>query len=186
MKVFASVSLALISFIGMSAAQAADQYPKVYDANYECQNGATKTSVRMTSDGKGKIRSESKAAAYKIVSIMDYPAKTTYAIMDAQKTVMKMPIKDAYVGSVGEVLKTKKAKDLGMKNIAGRNCHGCSYTEKGTTIEMWIDEANQLLVKSNSKTGNIATSMTLVSANNNAPAPSLFAIPKDYKVQAIQ
>ncbi len=186
MKVLTAASLALFSFVSISSSQAAE-YPKVYDANYECQAGASKTSMRLTSDGKGKVRSESKTSAYKMVSILDYPAKTTYAIMDAQKSVMKMPLKDAYVGTVGEVLKTKKAaKDLGTKNIGGRLCRGCSYTEKGTDTEMWVDEANQLLVKSNSKTGNMSTSMTLISANTNAPAAALFDIPKNYKITALQ
>jgi hypothetical protein len=120
MKVLASLAFAVISLTSASAAHAADKkielYPKVYDANYECVSATGKTEMRLTSDGKGKLRSESKGPSFKVVSISDYPGKICYSIMDAQKMITKMPLKQGYEGNMdAETAKKKTPKTLVSK-----------------------------------------------------------------------
>lgn len=190
MKVLASLALAVISLASAAAVQAADKkaelYPKVYDANYECVSAAGKTEMRLTSDGKGKLRSESKGPSFKVVSISDYPGKICYSIMEAQKMITKMPLKQGYEGNMdAETAKKKNAKDLGVKDIDGRSCHGWSYKENGTESEVWVDNNAQILVKSTTKTAGTTTSMQLTKISTTAPAAELFVIPSGYKVMSI-
>jgi hypothetical protein len=178
MKALSTLALAAITLISTAAVQAAEVYPKMYDATYECQSMAGKSTMRLISDGKGKMRCESGGAGYKVVSITDYPAKTTWSIMDAQKMITKMALKDPYEGKIDtNWVKKKHAKDLGTKVIAGKNCHGYSYNEKGTDTEMWVDESGELMVKSISKTGGQTTTVTMISSNPAAPAASMFVVP---------
>ena len=190
MKVLASLALAVISLTAVTSAQAADTknelYPKVYDANYICISPAGKTEMRMTSDGKGKLRTESKSSTYKVVSISDYPGKVCYSIMDAQKMITKMPLKQGYEGNMDtSTAKKKNAKDLGVKTIDGRSCHGWSYKENNVESEVWVDDNAQLLVKSTTKASGTVTSMQLTKASSAAPSADLFAIPSGYKVMSI-
>ncbi|MFA6208907.1 MAG: DUF4412 domain-containing protein [Candidatus Obscuribacterales bacterium] len=190
MKLLASLALAVISTMSATMVQAADSkgelYPKVYDANYVCVSPAGKTEMRLTSDGKGKLRSESKAATYKVVSISDYPGKVCYSIMDAQKMITKMPLKQGYEGNMdAETAKKKNAKDLGVKSIDGRSCHGWSYKENGAESEVWVDNNAQVLVKSITKASGTTTTMQLTKISTAAPAAELFVIPSGYKVMSI-
>ncbi|CAN5472165.1 hypothetical protein BH11CYA1_BH11CYA1_48090 [soil metagenome] len=190
MKVLASLALAVISLTGTISAQAADTkselYPKVYDANYICVSPAGKTEMRMTSDGKGKLRTESKTAAYKVVSISDYPGKVCYSIMEAQKMITKMPLKQGYEGNMdATTAKKKNAKDLGVKVIDGRSCHGWNYKDAGVDSEVWVDDSAQILVKSTTKASGTVTSMQLTKVSTAAPSADLFAIPSGYKVMSI-
>ncbi len=194
MKLLASLALAVISTVSATVVQAADSkasakgelYPKVYDANYVCVSPAGKTEMRLTSDGKGKLRSESKAATYKVVSISDYPGKVCYSIMEAQKMITKMPLKQGYEGNMdAETAKKKNAKDLGVKSIDGRSCHGWSYKENGVESEVWVDNSAQVLVKSTTKASGTTTTMQLTKISTAAPAAELFVIPSGYKVMSI-
>lgn len=190
MKLLASLALAVISTASATVVQAADSkaelYPKVYDANYVCVSPAGKTEMRLTSDGKGKLRSESKAATYKVVSISDYPGKVCYSIMEAQKMITKMPLKQGYEGNMdADTAKKKNAKDLGVKIIDGRSCHGWSYKENGVESEVWVDNSAQVLVKSITKASGTTTTMQLTKISTAAPAAELFAIPSGYKVTSI-
>lgn len=190
MKVLASLALAVISLTNASAAQAADKktemYPKVYDANYVCVSAAGKTEMRLTSNGKGKLRSESKGPSFKVVSISDYPGKVCYSIMEAQKMITKMPLKQGYEGNMdAETAKKKNAKDLGVKSIDGRSCHGWSYKENGVESEVWVDDSAQILVKSTTKSSGTTTSMQLTKVSTAEPSADLFAIPSGYKVMSI-
>jgi len=190
MKLLASLALAVISTMSATMVQAADSkgelYPKVYDANYVCVSPAGKTEMRLTSDGKGKLRAESKAATYKVVSISDYPGKVCYSIMDAQKMITKMPLKQGYEGNMdAETAKKKNAKDLGVKSIDGRSCHGWSYKENGAESEVWVDNNAQVLVKSITKASGTTTTMQLTKISTAAPAAELFVIPSGYKVMSI-
>ncbi len=118
-----------------------------------------------------------------MVSITDYPGKFSYAIIDANKMVMKTPLKQAYQGEMTpELAKVKKAKDLGYKDVLGHNCKGWQYTENGMTVETWVDEKAGIMVKSKTSGANTNNEMNLKTYSNKEVPVTLFAIPSNYKV----
>lgn len=179
-KSIVSATLALCATPAIAA-----NYPKAYDAEYESKSPLIGTrTIRLTSDGKGKLRSESNSGTYKVVSITDYPAMISYGIMDAQKMIVKTTMKEPYSDMTPEVVKAKKAQDLGVKNVAGHQAHGWKYTEKGVTMETWIDEKAGLAVKTITTTpdNKMNSEMTLTKYDAKQPAASLFVIPTGYRV----
>ncbi|MBK7749323.1 MAG: hypothetical protein IPP57_03340 [Candidatus Obscuribacter sp.] len=176
------VLAAAAMFISLPAL-AEQTFPKVYDATYETKNAQGTQNLRLTSDGKGKLRTESQGAGYKVVSIIDYPGKFSYSIIDANKMVMKSPLKISYDGELTPAkAKSKNAKDLGYKDIDGHHCKGWQYNESGMTIDSWVDEKAGIIVKSTTKGANVNNEMTLKTYSAKEAPATLFAIPGDYKV----
>ena len=157
------VLAAAAMFISLPAL-AQQTFPKVYDATYETKNAQGTQNLRLTSDGKGKLRTESQGA-------------------DANKMVMKSPLKISYDGELTPAkAKSKNAKDLGYKDIDGHHCKGWQYNESGMTIDSWVDEKAGIIVKSTTKGANVNNEMTLKTYSAKEAPATLFAIPGDYKV----
>ena len=88
------LTLGLLSLSTISVASAADQWPKAYDATYESKTGAQTMQMHMYSNGKGQMRTDTVLpGGTKSISILDYPGKVCYNIMEAQKLIMKSPLK---------------------------------------------------------------------------------------------
>lgn len=183
MKAARTIVLAAMSLLVGQASLAAQIYPKVYDATYDSKTPAGAATLRMTSDGKGKLRTESSTAGMKVVSIVNYPEKMSYSILENQKMITKSPIKMEYEGEMNaDMAKKKKATDLGIKDVLGHKCHGWKYNEAGTDMEMWMDEGAGIMVRSITKASGYSTELNLKTYNATAPNPALFAIPSNYKV----
>lgn len=183
MKAVRTLVLAVTALALGQASFAGQIYPKVYDATYDSKTPAGAAALRMTSDGKGKLRTESNSGGMKVVSIIDYPGKMSYSILETQKMVTKMPLKAEYEGEMNpELAKKKKATDLGTKEIAGHKAHGWKYTVPGGSTEVWMDEAAGIMVQSRTTASGYTTESTLKTFTTQAPSPALFAIPASYKV----
>ena len=178
---FALVSFSLLSL--NSAALAGGQlYPKLYDATYAVKTPTGVSSMRSISDGKGHLRTEVNVGPSKMVTIMDYPGKTTYTLMEAQKMVIKNPIAQEYEGDLTpELAKKKNAEDLGFKEVLGHNCHGWKLKLPNGVSEHWVDEKAGILVHSRTQAGNYITENNLKSVNMNQPKADLFVVPAGYK-----
>lgn len=177
------VSAILLLAVGHgSVAIAADTYPKkAYDATYDMVAPTGNTTVRMASDGRGKTLMESTSGTYKTTTISDYNARKATSLLHAQKMLTVMPFNPDDAATDDESMKKKKAKFLGEKNIAGRNCKGWSYSFSGGDSEIWSDKSGDFLVKSTTNSNGSKSSMTLKSIKEGAPSPTAFAIPADYK-----
>ncbi len=184
---FMKAALALVLGTSMvvlaPSALAGQLYPKVYDATYEAKSQNSVSTIRMCSDGKGKLRTESGTPAYKIISLIDYPGKFSYSILDSQKMIMKTPISTEYEGEMTpELAKKKKAQDLGTKDIAGHKCHGWKMPVEGGFTEVWSDEKAGITVHSVTEAKGYKSEMTLKTYSPAPPAEALFSLPQGYKV----
>jgi hypothetical protein len=168
-------------------AYAADlEYPKqAYDATYTQSGPQGSTTMRMMSDGKGHMRTETNAAGQKIVSISDYPNKVAYSIMETQKMVMKVPLKGGPQVHDTESAKKVNAKDLGIKVVNGHPSHGWEYTTEGGKVQTWVGEDTHCLVKSETTTSQGKISMDLKTYNAAAPGADMFQVPAGYKTMNI-
>lgn len=165
----------------------AQEAPKlVFDATYTSSNPAGSSIVRMISDGKGHMRTETVVNGSKMVSIMDYPAKSVFTIMDEQKMVMKSPLVSSPDVHDDESAKKSNAKSLGAKTIAGHPCHGWEYkTPQGTTA-VWIGDDTKYMVKSESIIANGMKSTTEIKSwSRTVPAGTQFTVPADYKMMVV-
>ena len=173
------------SIVTAGAAIAANHYPTAYDASYDNKTGAMAMKMHMLSNGKGQLRSESDMGnGTKTVTIMDYPKKTCWTIMEKQKMIMKTALSDDGVKSMdAEQAKKLKATDLGNKMVNGRMSHGYSYKTAQGTFETWTDEKAEVLVKSTSNTGGTTSEMNLTALTLKVPDDSNFQVPTSgYKV----
>ena len=186
MKSAYSLALALLSLGITGAAQASEPYPKCFDATYEASTSTGKSQMHIVSDGKGRMRTESNAGGFKVISITDYPNSVAYSVLEAQKMITKMHLKEGYSSNdPGEMLKKKGTKDLGTKMVEGHNCHGWLTTTQGSTQEIWVDTASNILVKSSTTSSGSTTSMILKNLKNGTPAAELFTVPASgYKVMS--
>jgi outer membrane lipoprotein-sorting protein len=172
------------------AALAADYPKKIYDATYDIVNASTgKATMRMVSDGKGHVRTETTMPNSKFITIADYPKLESMTILEAQKMVMKGKLSaESYQGSEPDEMKKKNAKDLGSKVVAGHPCHGYEYTTKQgaytSTTETWIGNDMGCFVQSTTTTPQGKSVTTLKSFSTKAPDVTLFSMtpPAGYKV----
>lgn len=177
----------VISALCVSTAHA-QEFPKmVFDATYKAAGPAGDTAMRTISDGKGHLRQETSTHGMKIVSIVDYPAKTSYTIMEAQKLVYKTPLSTQTPPDVHDDASAKKvgAKSLGAKVVAGHPCHGWEYKTSQGTSTVWRGDDTQYLVKSETVTPNGTMTMELTSWNTKAPAADAFKVPDGYTVSSL-
>jgi hypothetical protein len=163
----------------MCGAFAADlEYPKqAYDATYASSGPMGSSTMRMSSDGKGHMRTESNAGGQKVVSISDYPNKMAYSIIESQKMVMKVPLKAGPQVHDAESAKKANAKDLGIKVVNGHPSHGWEYTTDGGKVQTWVGEDTHCLVKSETTTAQGKMTMDLKTYNGTKPADDLFKVP---------
>lgn len=168
---------------GVLTAEAAEMYPPMYDAHYNFTSDAGLCKVRRTSDGKGKLREETEKSGSKMVKITDYCSMTVYSISDAMKLVMKKPLTETYEGDfTSEVARQKNARNLGVKTIDGLICQGWSYKQDGLAADVWVEKDKYFLVKSDSRSPGLISSLELTSFSEAAPPESLFAIPSNYQI----
>jgi hypothetical protein len=180
------------AFTWCVAAYAVDYPKKVFDATYEVVNPASKAVMRMASDGKGHMRTETNSAASKVVTISDYPNAASLTLMEAQKMAIKGKLNaDSYQGAEPADMKKKNARDLGSKVVAGHPCHGWEYTTtSGKTVfvtQIWTGDDTGWLVQSTSKLPTGDTVQTLKSWSAAPPSPTLFSmnVPDGYKVMGL-
>ncbi|MBS1990138.1 MAG: DUF4412 domain-containing protein [Cyanobacteria bacterium SZAS LIN-3] len=178
MKAGQLFTLGLLSLSTAGAALAADIYPKAYDATYENKNSQGTMQMRMMSNGKGMTRTESGAGPTKSVTITDYPGKTSYTIIEANKMIMKGKF-EGKAGSVLDEVEAKKlgATNLGTKMVNGHMCQGWQYKTKDAKTETWIDNAAQVMVKSTTVAAGLTNEMNMKTYSPQAPADSNFKVP---------
>jgi hypothetical protein len=181
------LSFGLIVTLLCASAACAQEGPKqAFDATYIARGpGGSATTIHMISDGKGHLRNETTTNGTKMVSITDFPNHCVYTVLDAQKVVMKMPMRSSGQADIHDNESARKANatPLGSKIIAGHPCHGWAARTEAGTNNLWIGDDIDHMVRSESKfkTGQTAT-MELKSWDKSTPSPSLFQAPAGYKV----
>ncbi|MCC6978198.1 MAG: DUF4412 domain-containing protein [Candidatus Melainabacteria bacterium] len=177
-----SVMVSLLTvFIG-SQSLAQHWSKKPFDASYEVQSAAGKSSLRMLNDGQGRVRNEMSTAAGKMTSIIDAPAKVMYSIMETQRMATKMPYKEAPSVTDEQSAKALNAKSLGVKVIDGHPCHGWQTVNQDSTTESWTGDDIGCVVLSTTKGPSYSSTMRLLKYSAAKPSPSDFSVPAGYKV----
>lgn len=72
-RLVAGLGTLVFMLVSCSPALAVDYPKKTFDANYEVTGPTASSTMRMSSDGKGKMRIENVTATSKVVTISDYP-----------------------------------------------------------------------------------------------------------------
>jgi hypothetical protein len=189
MKVSRLLTFGLLSLSCVNSAFAEDPFPKAYDATYESKSTYGTTQMHMLSNGKGQMRTEtSQPGGSKMVTILDIPGRTSYAIIEAQKMIMKSPYKGGAAKVIDEAeAKRLNATDLGTKMVNNHMCQGWSYKTPQAATEVWSDKEAHVMVQSKTTSGKITTETNMKSLSTNPPGDSLFKVPASgYKVMATQ
>lgn len=176
-----------VALSGMTGANAANNWPKKpFDASYQVSSPSGQSTLRMATDGKGHLRSESSAANYNVVTLMDYTNSTQTSLIEMNKMAMqsKIPPEGAYIVDE-ESAKKANGKSLGSKVVGGHPCHGWSISSPGGTSEVWVadDIGCMVLSTSNGPAGKMKTELKKFS--NTAPDASAFKVPAGYKLTTI-
>jgi len=182
-------ALSCLLFASAWSTSLAQSWPtKAYDATYEMTAAGRTTSTRMINDGHGHQRHESSTPQGKVISIIDYPNKVMWNLMEAQKMAMKLPFNPSSSGASitdAQSAKQSNAKSLGTKVIDGHPCQGWQASVQGNTSESWIGTDINNLVYSVSSGPQGQSTMKLKQFSASAPSPSLFTVPSDYKVMSM-
>lgn len=185
-RLIAGLGSVLATLMCCTAALAVDYPKKVFDATYEITSPSGKTTMRMTSDGKGHMRTETQSSGFKSVTIADYPGLASITLLEAQKMAIKGKLsQDSYQGSETADMKKKGAKDLGSKVVAGHPCHGYEYSSASKILtQIWIGNDIDWFVESTATMPTGKSITTLKSFTTKAPDPALFSMtpPAGYKV----
>jgi len=186
-RIVAGLVSLVTALVCCSAALAVDYPKKAFDASYDLTAPTGNNTMRMCSDGKGRMRTETVTPGARVVTISDYPNLVSITILDAQKMAIKSKLTaDSYQGSESADMKKKGAKDIGNKVVAGHPCHGWEYNQPATktVTQVWIGNDIDWLVQSNTQLPNGKSVMTLKSFAAKAPDASLFSmtVPAGYKV----
>lgn len=188
-RLFAGLGSVLATLVCCSAALAVDYPKKVFDATYEITSPAGATTMRMTSDGKGRMRTETNTAGNKCITIADYPGLASLTLLEAQKMAIKGKLSaESYQGSETADMKKKGAKDLGNKVVVGHPSHGYEYNSAGKFLtQIWIGNDIDWFVQSTATLPNGKSVTTLKSFSSKAPDPALFSMtpPAGYKVSGL-
>lgn len=178
----AAIAIITLFATGVPSAMAEQNpYGKPYDAVYDYTiPGSGSTTLRLSCDGQGKLRSESTIAGRSVVSITDWNSKTTYSIDDTSKTVNKMP---SAGGPGAPPVDESKRTSLGDKMIDGRLCEGWQYVSQGQTSQSWTDKdvGCAVLMTLDGK-----PQMKLKSATKGSIAAQYFQVPAGYRVVDMQ
>lgn len=187
-KICSSLGIAgcLLLFAG-SAAIAAQNWPtKAFDVTYTVTSPQSTCTLRMASDGKGHMRTESSTAGSSVVSLIDYTDMTQTSLIEQGKMAMKtkIPPEGAYI-SDAESAKKANAKALGTKVIGGHPCHGWAYTTPSGKSEVWTADDIGCFVLSTT-TGQAGKSTTeMKSFSKVVPGSDSFKIPAGYKLMSM-
>lgn len=182
-----SVLTVCILFCQASSVLAAQNWPtKPFDATYKVTGSQASYIMRMATDGKGHLRTESNVAGYSSVSIVDYTNMTQISLVEQGKMAMKtkIPPEGGYITD-GESAKQQNAKALGTKVVAGHPCHGWSYTTPSGKSEVWTADDIGCFVKS--VTDGLAgkTVTELQSFSKAVPGKESFQVPPGYKLTSV-
>ncbi|HEY9868126.1 MAG TPA: DUF4412 domain-containing protein, partial [Candidatus Obscuribacterales bacterium] len=169
-------TLSSILFSATCLPSTAQAWPtKAFDATYQSTAAGQTTVMRQISDGRGHMRTESSTPQGRVISIIDYPNKVVWSLMEAQKMAMKMPFNPNAAGPAvrdAESARQYNSKPLGAKVIDGHPCHGWQTTVQGTTSESWIGDDINNLVYSVTSGPYGQSSMRLKSYSADQPSPS--------------
>lgn len=169
-------------------ASTANPTPKAYDATYETTAAGTTSAMRYICDANGHVRIEVSTPQGKAISLIDYPKKTMWSLVEAQKMAMKLPFNpDAGGPAIRDAQSALEhgANTLGSKVVEGHPCHGWETTIQGTRSESWVgDDINALVLAVTSGPAG-ETTMRLKSYSAAQPEASLFTVPADYKVMDV-
>lgn len=177
-----SVMVAVLTISIGSQSLAQHWSKKPYDASYEVQSSAGKNSLRMVTDGQGRVRNEMSTAAGKMTTIIDAPAKVMYSVMESQRMVTKMPYKEQPAVTDEQSAKAANAESLGAKVIDGHPCHGWQTVNKDSTTESWTGDDIGCVVLSTTNGPGYSSTMRLLKYSAAKPSASDFAVPAGYKV----
>jgi hypothetical protein len=179
-----AISLALAGTT-LAAIAGPSSYPtQVFDATYVTKNSqAGEGKVRMISDGKGHMRMETENFGQKTVSILDYLNNMATTVIESQKMIMKVPLKDSGPAITDEAsAKKANAKSLGAKVVDGHPCHGYETVQGSGKTDVWVGDDIHYLVRSETKTNEgITISMDLKTYSTDAPSADAFKAPVGYK-----
>ncbi len=179
----ALLSLSCISILTSSLSCAAEPYPtKTFDAVYQMSGPQGNHTMRMVSDGKGHMRSETSANGQKFITITDYPAHVAITLMEAQKMAIKTPLKSTTDEPVTDEASARKhnARSLGSKVVLGHPCKGWQYTAPEGQSEVWVGDDIGYLVRSTNTSSAGTMTMDLKTFSGGAPSQDLFAVPPGY------
>jgi len=132
------------------------------------------------------LRTESGAAGHKIVTIMDYPALKAVTLIEAQKKVMKVTLKNGPEIYDAESAQKNNAKSLGTKIQNGYPCHGWEYDIPGGKSEVWTGDDINYLVKTETTTKKGKAGMDLKTFAKASPGADQFAVPTGYKPKVLR
>jgi len=181
-----SLIAALVIAVGSSATAFGMDYAKVsFDAAYVTSGPSGGSKLRMLSDGKGHMRTETSTNGQTYVTIMDYPANQATTLMAAQKMAMKVTLKDSPEVHDAASAKKNNAKSLGSKVVNGHPCHGWEYVIPGGKSQVWIGDDINYLVKSETTTAQGKMGMDLKSFAKATPGADQFAVPASYKLMTM-
>jgi outer membrane lipoprotein-sorting protein len=181
------LSIGLVSLWLCAATAYAQEGPKqAFDATYTSTNQMGTSTMRMISDGKGHMRTETTTSGMKSVTITDWPNHCQLTILDPQKMVMKMQLKSSGQSDIHDAESAKKsnATSLGTTTIAGHPCHGWKSTNAVGTTELWIGDDINYMVRSETilKTGGQKVTTELKNWSKATPSADQFKAPANYKV----
>lgn len=181
------MSLLIACLIGSFGPTSAHDGPKSsFEATYASAGPAGASTVRMISDGKGHMRTETSTNGNKFVSIMDYPAKQAITLIEAQKMAMRVPLKPAQDVHDAQSAKKSKARPLGSKVVNGHPCHGWEYSvQTGGKVEVWTGDDINYLVKSETTVPQGKMTMDLKSWKPATPGADQFKVPAGYKMMQV-
>jgi hypothetical protein len=180
---FLAISLAL-STTTLAALAGPLTYPtQAFDASYVTKNpSGPEVKIRMVSDGKGHMRTETESFGQKTISIIDYLNKMCTTIMESQHMFIKVPLKESGPEITDEASAKKAgAKSLGQKEIDGHPCHGYESVQPSGKSQVWIGDDIRYLVRSDTTTPNGHVIMDLKAFSAGAPSGDLFTAPSGYK-----
>lgn len=169
------LSISLLSTFNM--AQCQQLFPKMYDAFYTYELPGVKTNVRLSSNGKGKVREEVTSGSGKSVTITDYANKLEYTIIYRAGLIVKRPLTKSFEEPSEASMKRKGGKYLGTKLIGGLQCQGWRFETPGSESEMWSEKNFSFIVLSKSKVQNKNYEMVLTKSSKEAPPSDLFELP---------
>ncbi len=178
-----SLIAAIVITVGSNATAFAENGPP-YDATYSRFGPSIGITMHVISDGKGHEWSEMNVKGKRhFLGIMDWPAQIHTTFNEAQKTAMKVPIKDTPHVVDAQSAQKYNAKSLGSKVISGHPCHGWEYSASGVTNQAWIGDDIKCLVKSETtnSTGSMG-GMELTTYKSTTPSAAQFEVPADYKL----
>lgn len=175
-----------VAFLLAPNAMASNYPTEAFDAKYSISSGYSgknmTSEMRMASDGKGHMLTETSAAGQKFGTIVDYLQKTSISLIPQGKMAMKskLPPDGGFVADA-ESVKQMNGKSLGQKTINGHPCHGFEYESKSGKTETWIGDDCKIVVQSIT-TSSAGKSIMNLQSIAGKPSDDAFKVPTGYKI----